>query len=132
MSVRTLRACSNLPRKGADTVPGKTRTLIQCCVVYNPTPKPTAFNALWEDEAGAICVCGTNEGLFRLDVNPNGAAKFQFIELSDSTGQARPNVSAVLKDRRGALWASIGAVLYRLLPDGRISNIHRKTDYHMD
>lgn len=92
----------NMPRKGADTVRQDSHS-DPMFVVYNPTQKPIAFNALWEDEAGAIW-CGTNEGLFRLDVNPNGAAKFQFVELSDSTGPAHRYVGALLKDRRVALW----------------------------
>ena len=114
----------NMPRKGADTVRQDSHS-DPMFVVYNPTQNPIAFNALWEDEAGAIW-CGTNEGLFRLEANPNGAVKFQFVELSDSTSRAHPNVSAILKDRRGAVWAGIGAVLYRLLPDGRIERYSQK------
>jgi signal transduction histidine kinase/ligand-binding sensor domain-containing protein len=90
-------------------------------VVYNPTPKPIAFNALREDETGAIW-CGTNEGLYRLDVNPNGAAKFQVVELSESSGPPHQSVGAILKDRRGALWCAVGEVLDRLLPDGHIEH----------
>jgi signal transduction histidine kinase/ligand-binding sensor domain-containing protein len=114
----------NLPGKGADTVRQGTR-IDQMFVVYNPTRKPIAFNTLWEDETGSIW-CGTNEGLYRLDVNPDGAATFHFVELSEASGPADRSIGAVLKDRRGVLWCGVGAVLDRLLPDGRIEHYSKK------
>jgi ligand-binding sensor domain-containing protein len=94
-------------------------------VVYNPTQKPIAFYALQEDDKGAIW-CGTNEGLYRLNVNSEGAAEFHFLELSEPTGPAHRHVGAILKDQRGVLWCGVGAVLDRLLPDGRIEHYSEK------
>jgi ligand-binding sensor domain-containing protein len=118
------RGLSKLSRKGADTIHQDTQSE-PMFGVYNPTQKPIAFNALWEDETGAIW-CGTNEGLYRLDVNADGSAKFHFVELSDSTGPAHRQVGALLKDRHGTLWCGVGAVLDRLMPDGRVEHYSKK------
>jgi len=114
---------SNLRSKGPDTVHHEETSahIEPMFVVYNPTQKPMAFNVLWEDETGAIW-CGTNEGLYRLDVNVDGSAKFHFVELSEPSGPPHRVVGAILKDRRGSLWCGVGAVIDRLLPDGRVEH----------
>ncbi|MEN3326752.1 MAG: hypothetical protein V7638_1559 [Acidobacteriota bacterium] len=117
---------SNVRGKDGDAVHDVTSAHIEpMFVVYNPTQKAIAFNALWEDETGAIW-CGTNEGLYRLDLNPDGAANFHFVELSEPSSPAHRNVGAILKDRRGALWCGVGAVLDRLLPNGRVEHYSQK------
>jgi len=96
-------------------------------VVFNPTEKAIAFNALLEDETGDIW-CATSEGLFKLAVSPDGASQFRFVELGVPSGAA-PNsrsVVALLKDRHGALWCSVGEVLVRLLPDGRVEHYSKE------
>jgi signal transduction histidine kinase/ligand-binding sensor domain-containing protein len=89
--------------------------------VFNPTEKPLAFNALLEDEAGVIW-CATGEGLYRLDISPNGDARFRPVDLETKTGgEAGTNATAVIKDRRGALWVGTRrGALYRLAADGRV------------
>jgi ligand-binding sensor domain-containing protein/two-component sensor histidine kinase len=95
-------------------------------VVYNPTKKPIVFNALREDETGAIW-CATSEGLYRLELSPNGSAQIDFVDLGDYSGESsRRNVAAILKDHHGALWCGVGDVLERLLPDGRIEHYSKK------
>jgi ligand-binding sensor domain-containing protein/signal transduction histidine kinase len=94
-------------------------------VVYNPTEKPIAFNALREDGTGAIW-CGTEEGLYRLEISPDGGARFHFIELGEPGGVPHRSVGAILKDRQGALWCGVGEVLDRLLPDGRVEHYSQK------
>ena len=92
-------------------------------VVYNPPngQKATAFNALLEDETGAIW-CATSEGLYRLEVSANGGAQFHFVDLgppAESEGEKR--ATAITKDRKGFLWIGTGGgTLYRLAPDGRV------------
>lgn len=95
-------------------------------VAYNPTEKPIAFNALLEDETGAIW-CATSEGLYRLEVSADGGVLFHLIELGSQPGKVvNRNVTALLKDRHGVLWCSVGATLNRLLPDGRVEQYSRK------
>jgi len=94
-------------------------------VVYNPTEKPVAFNVLREDETGAV-LCGTNEGLYRLVVSPDGSAQFHFIELGEAEGVPHRSVNAILKDHKGALWCGVGASVDRVLPDGSVEHYSQK------
>src|ERR1044072_4629392 len=92
--------------------------------VYNPGQKPLAFNALLEDDAGAIW-CGTDEGAYRLETLPDGGISFQHIDLGIKPGgsaNARA-VMALVKDHTGATWVGTGdGSLYRILPDGRVES----------
>ena len=94
-------------------------------VVYNPQngEKATAFNVLLEDDSGEIW-CGTNDGLYRLDVSPNGDAEFRSIDLEmEHASSASRNILSLVKDRRGSLWAGTeNGILYRLSPDGRVQH----------
>jgi len=95
-------------------------------VVFNPTERPLVFNALEEDETGVIW-CATSEGLYRLEVSPNGRTQFHFVDLGKHAGESSPpNVAAVLKDHHGALWCGVGEVLDRVLPDGRVEHYSKK------
>jgi ligand-binding sensor domain-containing protein len=78
---------SKLGRKNATTIQNdESGSKIEpMFVVYNPTEKPVAFNALREDETGAIW-CATNEGLYRLVVSPDESAQFHLIELGEAEG----------------------------------------------
>src|SRR5882672_5708731 len=93
------KGLSKLGRKNATTpqTDEDGLTIEPMFVVYNPTEKPTAFNALREDETGAIW-CGTDEGLYRLEISPDGAAQFHFIELEEPGGVPHRSVGAILKD----------------------------------
>jgi signal transduction histidine kinase/ligand-binding sensor domain-containing protein len=91
-------------------------------VVYNPTEKPIAFNALLEDERGAIW-CATRAGLYRLQVRADGEAEFQPFDLGAPEREADKNATALLKDRKGFLWVGTwGGAVYRLAPDGRVEH----------
>ncbi|MBA2733485.1 MAG: hypothetical protein H0U54_11400 [Acidobacteria bacterium] len=96
-------------------------------VVYNPVEKPLAFNALLEDETGAIW-CATSEGLYRLDISANGDAQFNLIDLRTPTGsEGEKTATAIMKDRKGFLWIGTGrGVLYRLASDGRVERYARE------
>ena len=87
---------------------------------FNPGEKPTAFNALLEDETGGIW-CATSEGLYRLEVSKGRNPIFRLIEfgVANEKGINR-SVATLLKDRHGILWFSVGATINRLLPDGRV------------
>ena len=92
-------------------------------VVYNPPngEKATAFNALLEDETGAIW-CATSAGLYRLEVSAGGEAEFQFVDLgAPPESEGEKNTTVLMKDRKGFLWIGTwGGALYRLTPDGRV------------
>jgi ligand-binding sensor domain-containing protein/two-component sensor histidine kinase len=88
---------------------------------YNPHDgKATTFNLLVEDDQGAIW-CGTNDGLYKVEVAPDGKVQFHLVKLdSRSETVTNPNVISLLKDHHGTLWCgTLDGLLYRLLPDGR-------------
>lgn len=104
--------------------PTKNANVAQMFTTYNPHDgKATAFNVLVEDDVGAIW-CGTNEGLYKVNVAPDGTAQFHLIKLDNGSETVlKPNVVSILKDHNGTLWCgTTGGFLYRLLPDGRVDH----------
>ena len=91
-------------------------------VVYNPSnsQSPIAFNALLEDERGAIW-CATAAGVFRLEVSTDGQAQFHLIDLGTPKDREKEkNATALLIDHKKFLWIGTwGGAIYRLAPDGR-------------
>jgi ligand-binding sensor domain-containing protein/signal transduction histidine kinase len=90
-------------------------------VVYNPGANPITFNSLLEDEGGVIW-CATSEGLYRMEVSPDGKTQFRLVNLGMPSEKTDDNIAtAILKDHQGGLWVgSFNGALYRLLPDGGI------------
>jgi ligand-binding sensor domain-containing protein/signal transduction histidine kinase len=106
------------PNETISTTSGE--NVAQMFTTYNPHDgKATTFNVLVEGDLGSIW-CGTTEGLYRVDVLPDGKPQFHIIELEKrSETVLKPNVISVLKDHNGTLWCgTTGGFLYRLLPDG--------------
>jgi len=92
--------------------------------VYNPGEKPLAFNALAEDDAGAVW-CGTDEGVYRLEESPDGGVQFRHVELGIQPGGGAhaAAVTAVLKDRAGVMWVGTGdSMIYKVSPGGRVES----------
>lgn len=98
----------------------------QMFTTYNPHDgKATTFNVLVEGDLGSIW-CGTTEGLYKVDVSPDGKAQFHIIELEKPETVLNLNVISILKDHNGSLWCgTTGGFLYRLLPDGRADHYSR-------
>lgn len=95
-------------------------------VIYNPGDKPIAFNALLEDEAGAIW-CATSKGLYRLQVTSGGDVQFQLIDFGDQHDKViNRDVTVLLKDRHGVLWCGVGPSLKRVLADGVVEQYSQK------
>jgi ligand-binding sensor domain-containing protein/signal transduction histidine kinase len=83
------------------------------CEVLNPDDagRPTAFNVLLED--GPRIWCGTARGLYVLEPSEN-RRRLRLVDLAIPTDASRA-ITALLKDRSGAIW--IGTLengLYRL------------------
>ena len=96
--------------------------------VLNPDPnKPTVFNALVEHPNGSIWAA-TDNGLYKVELQPDGTALFQKLTLKTIAGESDPNLTAVRFDRNGVLWCgtSVGT-LFRLLTDGRVEQYSLKT-----
>jgi len=114
-------------RKNGKADQGKdVRTNEQMFVVYNPGDKPVTFNALKEDASGSIW-SATNEGVYRVDVSPDGGVQFHFIDTGRSSGEAsHRRVAALLIDRQGVLWCGVEDSIDRRLPDGRVEHYSTK------
>ena len=93
----------------------------QMFTTFNPhDDKATTFNVLVEDDQGVIW-CGTSEGLYKVEVSPEGNAQFHFVPLENYSEQR--NVISVLRDHMGRLWCGTdGGLLYRLSSDGQVDH----------
>src|SRR6185369_17471205 len=60
---------------------------------------------------------GTDDGVFCLR-NSSGTEAFRSVDLGPEAGAGDFGVTALLGDRRGALWIGKYGELFRLLPDG--------------
>ena len=96
------------------------------CTVFNPddSEQPTAFTTLLEDEKGIWC--GTRRGLYFFD--PSAAhLRFRAINLGIPANTNR-TVTALLKDRQGALWvATEESGIFRI---GAGNGVERYTTHH--
>src|SRR5687767_6316851 len=75
-------------------------------IVHNPPNglKATAFNALLEDETGAVW-CATSAGLYKMEATSDGETQFQFVDLGGpSVSEWEKRATVLLKDRKGSLW----------------------------
>lgn len=89
--------------------------------VFNPhVGKATIFNALTEDAKGTIW-CATDEGLFKLELGPDGGARFLQVGLGSIPGRSETiKLTSLHLQRDGVLWFGTNdGVLYRLPPGGR-------------
>ncbi len=88
--------------------------------VYRPeNERAKEVTALFEDESGRIFV-GTSDGLYQL-TETDGQTKLVFINLDEQSSgdEERLGITAIAKDRRGALWiGTSNSGLFRILPDG--------------
>jgi len=84
--------------------------------VDEPDRQAKVVNVLVEDALGLWC--GTNKGLYRLEVN-GGSPKLRAIDLGIPGQYAEQSfIQDLVIDRNGSLWAGAPSGLYRRWPDG--------------
>ena len=84
-------------------------------VLLPENPQAKSFQVLFEDENGTIWA-GTSGGLYKL----NQTGELEAVDLGNETF----SVTAIIKDRLGALWIGTeGSGLWRLSPSGEIRRL---------
>ncbi|MCA1623286.1 MAG: histidine kinase [Acidobacteria bacterium] len=90
-------------------------------------PKAKSFRVLFEDAGGTIWA-GTSDGVYKL----NGAGKLETVALGKPLLSAEIDtlpVSAIIQDRRGALWVGTEkSGLFHLSPSGETRRLSREED----
>jgi len=81
-------------------------------------PLAKKINVLFEDENGTV-FAGTGGGLFKL----NARDELEAVDLGEPLPDANTHfISAIIKDRRGAMWIGAYDGLIRLLPNGTVEH----------